>query len=148
MYKLGKRSQKELIGVHPILAFAVYEAIKRTKQDFAICDKGGLRSDKEQADMYAQGRTKEGIKVTWTLDSFHQYGLAVDLVAWINGTYSWDTKYYADIIEAMKDVIKEHGLPIDHGYDLWGKDLPHWQISKLDEKDARKVYNVRKFYKG
>jgi len=145
MFSLGNKTLTELVGVHPILAFAVYMAIQRTKQDFAICDKGGRRTDPEQAWMYAQGRTREGRKVTWTLDSFHQYGLAVDLVAWVNGTYSWDIKYYKAIIKAMKEVIAEYKLPIDHGYDLWGKDLPHWQISKLEGRDAREVYDIRKY---
>jgi len=145
MFKLGKKSQSELVGIHPILSFAVYMAIQRTKQDFAICDKGGLRSDDEQAWLYAQGRTREGNRVTWTLNSFHQYGLAVDLVAWVSGEYNWDIQYYAAIVKAMKEVIKEYKLPIDHGYDLWGKDLPHWQISRLDGVDAREVYDIRKY---
>ena len=129
MYKLGNRSRKNMIGVHPILAFAVEMAIQRTKQDFGILNKGGVRKDSEQAAMYAQGRTTEGSKITWTLDSYHQYGLAVDLVAYVKGRFSWDVKYYAKIIKAMKAVIKEYDLPIDSGYDLWGKDYPHWQLT-------------------
>lgn len=142
MYNLGTRSKTELQGVHPILAFAVYMAIKRTKQDFGVIDKGGVRTDGEQADMYAQGRTKEGSKITWTLDSFHQYGLAVDLVAYVDGKFTWESKYYPEIIKAMKEVIKEYDLPIDHGFDLWGKDLPHWQLTGMkDQYDVRK-YNA------
>ena len=32
MYKLGKGSMRELVGVHPILAFAVVKAIEITKK--------------------------------------------------------------------------------------------------------------------
>jgi len=139
MYHLSKRSRKELVGVHPILAFAVTEAIKRTKQDFMVLD--GVRHDNEQAKLVARGVSK-------TMNSFHLYGLAADLVAWVEGKPSWEEKYYAEIARAMKEVIKEHDLDIEWGYDKWNWDLPHWQITKLNGLDARRVYDVRKFYKG
>ena len=143
-YKLGRKSRKNMIGLHPILAFAVEMAIKETKQDFTILSTGGVRTDEQQLQMYAQGRTSEGTKVTWTKDSYHQYGLAVDTVAWVNGKPSWDVKYYEEIARAMKAVIKKYDLPIDWGIDLWNKDYPHWQISKLDGKNAKKSYDIRK----
>ena len=129
MYRLGNRSRRNMIGLHPVIAFAVEMAIKRTKQDFGILNRGGVRTDAEQAAMYAQGRTTEGSKITWTKDSYHQYGLAVDLVAYNNGKFNWKTKNYTEITKAMKSVIKEYDLPIEHGYDLWKKDLPHYQMS-------------------
>ena len=140
MYKLGRKSRKHMIGLHPILAFAVEMAIKKTKQDFMILRTGGVRTDAQQLAMYAQGRTTEGNKVTWTKDSYHQYGLAVDLVAYKHGKPSWDTKLYKEIAKAMKEVIDEYGLPIDWGIDLWKRDYPHWQISNYKEKyDIRKI---------
>lgn len=143
-YKLGKRSLSNLVGVHPILGFAVTEAIKITKQDFGIVNRGGVRTDEEQQAMYNQGRLTEGNKVTWTLNSFHQYGLAVDLVAYVRNEFTWDEVYYEEIVNAMKEVIELHNLPIQWGFDLWQKDLPHWQITELDGTDAREVYDIRK----
>ena len=145
MYTLGRKTRKHMIGLHPYLAFCVEEAIKRTKQDFTILATGGVRTNRMQADMYAQGRTKPGRKITWTHNSYHQYGLAVDIVAWENGRASWDTDLYKELEVAMKSVIAEYSLPIDWGYDLWKKDMPHWQITELDGKDARQVYDIRKF---
>ncbi len=140
MFNLGKRSRKNMIGLHPMIAFAVEMAIKETKQDFGIVNRGGVRTDAEQRAMYAQGRTVEGMKVTWTLDSYHQYGLAVDLVAYVNGKFTWKDKYYAEIIRAMKKVIKDHNLPIDNGFDLWKRDKPHWQLTGYKNKyDIRKI---------
>ena len=133
-----------MVGMHPILAFAVEMAIKETRQDFGIPSTGGVRSDRQQKDLYAQGRTKEGHKVTWTLDSYHQYGLAVDLVAWTEKGFSWKDKYYTEITRAMKYVIAKYDLPIDHGYDLWGRDLPHWQLTGYKQKyDIRKIGGCR-----
>ena len=140
MYRLGNRSRKNMIGLHPVIAFAVEMAIKRTEQDFGILNRGGVRTDAEQAAMYAQGRTTEGSKITWTKDSYHQYGLAVDLVAYNNGKFNWKTKNYTEITKAMKSVIKEYDLPIEHGYDLWKKDLPHYQMSGF-----KPYYDIRNY---
>ena len=131
-----------MIGLHPILGFAVEEAIKRTKQDFGILNKGGVRTNKEQASLYAQGRTTEGSKVTWTLDSYHIYGLAVDLVAYTGNKFSWKVKYYEEIIKTMKSVIQEYDLPIQHAFDVGLKhDYPHFQMTGY-----KPYYDIRKFY--
>lgn len=135
-FRLGKKSLRELIGVHPELAFAVTEAIKVTRQDFTVFD--GVRTKKEQEKLVARGVSK-------TNNSYHLYGLAVDLVAWVEGKPSWDPKYYKEIGIAMKKVIKKHNLDIDWGYEIWGWDMPHFQLSKINNTDARKRYDVRKY---
>ena len=141
MYYLGTRSQRQLIGVNPYLAFAVYEAIKITKQDFGIIKNGGLRSEQDQDDLYAQGRTTPGIIVTWTRESNHEEGNAVDLVPFVNGNFTWEDKYFAEIAEAMKIVIAFHELPIEWLYDVKGIDKPHWQVT-TDFYDIRKIKGV------
>ena len=135
MYKLSNRSMKELVGVHPILSFAVTEAIKITSQDFMVLD--GVRSDSEQRTLVDRGVSK-------TYNSYHLYGLAVDLVAYVDGKPSWDKQYYRAIADAMKHVINEHNLPIEWGYDKWSWDMPHFQITTLDGVDARQRYDIRK----
>ena len=140
MYSLGKRSRKNMVGMHPIIAFFIEMTIKESKQDFGILNNGGVRTNKQQADLYAQGRTTEGSKVTWTLNSYHQYGLAADLVAYSNGKYNWKVKNYKEIIRAGKAVIEKYNLPIDNGFDLWGKDLPHWQLTGF-----KPYYDIRKY---
>ena len=52
----------------------------------------GYRTIKEQNDLYAQGRTKPGNKVTNAKggQSFHNFGLAVDLVELVNGQPNWN----------------------------------------------------------
>lgn len=134
MYVLGNRSLREMVGVNPILTFAVYMAIRRTKQDFTVFD--GLRSKNEQRKLVARGASK-------TMKSNHIPGNAIDLVAWVDGKPSWDEKYYPAIAKAMHEVITEYELPIEWGYDLWGWDMPHWQVTIQE----RKQYNFRKFAK-
>ncbi len=138
MHQLSNRSMSQMIGMNPILSFAVCMAITRTKQDFGILRKGGVRTAADQEELYAQGRTKPGKKITWTLNSKHKEGNAVDLVAFVDGKPTWEDTYYTEIVEAMKGVIKDYNLNIDNGFDLWGKDIVHWQES-YDEYDIRKL---------
>ena len=112
-----------------MMAFFVEMTIKESTQDFGILNKGGVRTNKDQLSMYAQGRTTEGVKITWTKDSYHQYGLAADLVAYNNGKFNWKVKNYKEILRAAKVVIKKYDLPIESGYALWGMDMPHFQMT-------------------
>jgi len=130
MYRLSKRSQRELIGVEPALAFLVTEAIKITKQDFTVLD--GVRSMEEQRKLVARGVSK-------TFNSYHLNGLAVDLVAYVDGELSWDSKYYPPIAKAMKKVSKKYGIKVDWGFDLWGWDMAHFQRTGM-----KPYYDIRK----
>ena len=135
-YKLGKRSLQRLVGVHPVLAFCVHEAIKRADVDFGVLD--GVRTMARQRALVAQGKSK-------TYKSYHLYGLAVDLVPFIDGKYTWDDEgAFALIEEAMKEVIAIHNLPIEWGYDKWQWDMPHWQMTGYKSQyDIRRIDSKR-----
>ena len=138
MYKLSKKSRKNMVGIHPILAFAVEMAIKETKQDFTVLE--GVRDMVRQREMVANGSSK-------TLRSYHLNGLAVDLVAYVNGTVTWEEKYYREIGRAMKAIITRYNLPIEWGFEKWGWDIPHWQMTGYRNKyDIRKIHP--KCFKG
>ena len=121
-YKLGKTSKKNLVGVHPVLAFCVIEAIKRSTQDFTVFE--GLRTIATQ-----KANVKKG--VSWTLKSNHLTGGALDLIPYESGRgVSWNYhEEFKEVSLAMKSVILEYALPIEWGYDLWGKDAGHWQMA-------------------
>ncbi|MBW1672135.1 MAG: M15 family metallopeptidase [Deltaproteobacteria bacterium] len=131
-FYLGRKSLSNLIGVYPELGFIATEAIKITSQDFTIFD--GVRTDEEQREMVNSG-------ASITMDSYHLYGLAIDLVPWINGAARWEEEPCKKVIVAIKEVIRAHGLEdIENGYDMWGWDLPHWQKSGYKEKyDFRRL---------
>ena len=91
--------------LHPKLRDEVvkmYDEIVAALTGSAICRFAyTLRTFAEQDALYAQGRTKGGLKVTNAKggQSYHNYGLAIDIVLLIdkdkNGTYekaSWDIK--------------------------------------------------------
>ena len=117
MPTFGARSEKNLAGVHPDLVRVLRRAI--TKFDFTvIC---GVRSDAEQAALYAQGRTKPGPKVTWTLNSRHKvnkrtgFGHAVDCVP---SPLDWnDTKAFDAMAKAILFAAHDEGVDV-----VWGAD--------------------------
>lgn len=95
-----------------------------------------FRSPQRQGWLYEQGRKRAGNIVTkagpW--QSWHQYGLAVDVAAkdaqgrW---TWSYDTKAVAAILVAHG---LEHGGPADLGHFQWSGGLRIDQASSLTKE--------------
>lgn len=122
-YSLGKTSRERLRGVHPNLVKVVEKAILITGQDFMVLE--GVRTPARQRELYAQGRTKPGNKVTWTLNSNHfinsrtGFGHAVDLVPF---PVDWnDLDKFDAMAHAMFTASNELGIPIRWGAD-WDRD--------------------------
>ena len=84
---------RDMARLHPAMRAKV-EALLNTLEGeglpFRVFE--AYRSPERQAWLYEQGRTRPGGIVTkahaW--ESFHQYGLGVDLVLFENGQWSWD----------------------------------------------------------
>jgi peptidoglycan L-alanyl-D-glutamate endopeptidase CwlK len=129
--------------LHPKLvdeAGSIYDEICASLKGRAMCRfSHTLRTFKEQADLFAQGRTKPGKIVTKANAglSMHNYGLAVDIVLIVdkdgNGSYesaSWDTKAdfdgdrKSDWMEVV-DVFKQYGWT--WGGDWKFYDAPHFE---------------------
>lgn len=122
-YALGAKSLERLAGVHPRLVAVVKRAIEISPQDFLVLE--GVRTPERQRELYAQGRTKPGKVVTWTLTSNHfknaktGYGHAVDLCPF---PVDWNTGAKFDAIaKAMFAAAAEEGLTIRWGAD-WDRD--------------------------
>jgi peptidoglycan L-alanyl-D-glutamate endopeptidase CwlK len=130
-FQLSKRSRLRLVGVHPDLVRVVELAIKLTTVEFVVAQ--GARTQAEQDELYAQGRTKPGAKVTWTRNSRHIGGFAVDLAPVVNGAIEYDNNgklgLWPRIAAAMKTAAAELRVPITWGGD-WKKtpDRPHFEI--------------------
>lgn len=137
-YALGSKSLAKLEGVHPDLVKVVKRAIQISDQDFMVLE--GVRTPARQKELYAQGRTKPGPKVTWTLTSNHfkqadGFGHAVDLVPY---PVDWNTASKFDAIyKAMMVAADDLGVEIRSGQDWDGdgklrekgeSDSPHWEL--------------------
>ncbi|QUL77199.1 peptidoglycan hydrolase [Escherichia phage A73] len=119
-FVLGKRSIERLKGVHPDLVEVVKLAIKKSTIDFTVGE--GLRTIETQRKYVAEGKSK-------TMNSRHLTGHAVDLWPLVNGSVTWDWKYYYPMAEAVKDAAKELNIPIEWGGDWTSfKDGPHFQL--------------------
>jgi hypothetical protein len=83
-----------------------------------------LRTSSVQDDLYAQGRTTDGSIVTNAKggESYHNYGLAIDVVEISGGQAVWNTNWSA---------IAEIGM--SHGFSWGGNwstpDNPHFQMN-------------------
>ncbi|MBS9781218.1 MAG: M15 family metallopeptidase [Gammaproteobacteria bacterium] len=113
MYKLGKRSKDRLKGVNNDLVAVVKRAIEITGQDFAVIE--GLRTKKRQ-------RYLKQLGYSWTLNSKHLIGHAVDLAPWVikngKGTIDWkDIKKFEVIKKAMFRAADELNVAIRWGGD-------------------------------
>ena len=147
-FGFGKRSTDNLVGVHPNMIKVAERAIAISTQDFFVNE--GVRTMERQKSLYAQGRTKPGPKVTWTLQSNHfkkastGFGHAVDIYPhpYIATTASpAQQKVFAGkqriIALAMLRAADELDIPIRWGadWDMDGKfgergegDSPHFEL--------------------
>ena len=127
-YKLGKRSLERLIGVDERMAAVVKYAINVTKQDFSvIC---GLRTIEGQRALVSKGASQ-------TMKSKHIDGLAVDLMAYVDGG-RWELNLYDEIADAMAEAAREVDVPIRWGA-AWN--VPNIaQYSEGNMEDAMNSY--------
>ena len=121
-WKLSKRSNERLIGVHPDLVRVVHRALQLSPIDFGISE--GLRTMERQIQLKKAGASK-------TLNSRHLSGHAVDVVAYIGKEVRWDWPLYEQIATAFKQAAQELDVPIVWGGD-WtsSKDYPHFELAQ------------------
>ena len=125
-------------GVDQRLVSIAQEACQALPFDVIVVE--GVRTEKRQQELYAQGRTKPGKIVTWTMNSKHIGGLAVDLAPYDHETRQilWgDVLKFNDMIRSMLRVAAAHKVKIRSGAD-WNQngvlrenretDSPHFEL--------------------
>lgn len=100
----------------------------------------GLRSWKQQDDLYAQGRTAPGKIVTNCPGghSYHCFGMAVDCVPSLNGVdQSFEPDWNAEHPTWKRMIALGIGLGLDSG-STWRtfKDYPHFQLTGVFPEGA------------
>jgi peptidoglycan L-alanyl-D-glutamate endopeptidase CwlK len=119
------RSEKNLATVQPRLAQIGRELLRRLADEgltFKVIQ--GRRTQAEQDALYAKGRTAPGPKVTWTRNSRHLTGRAIDLALFQGKNVVWESKHY----NRAGEIGEELGL-------VWGgrwrggkTDKPHFEL--------------------
>lgn len=137
--------QDKILSLHPSLqpyAHALIEKGIATGIPLIITD--AFRSVEQQNQDYAKGRTAPGSIVTYAKggESFHNYGLAFDVVPVVNGkatyTYDWN-----------KIGLLGKSVGLEWGGDFPHPDRPHFEkkfgntITMLEQK-----YNTGKLQNG
>lgn len=142
MFKFSRNSLRKLSTVDESLQRVIARALELTEVDFGVVQ--GKRTLKEQQRLYGKGRTagelmKVGVpttyarprspKVTWTMNSNHLSGRAVDLAAWRHGEFDWGTiQLYRKIAAAVKQAAMELCVPIVWGGDWETADWGHFEL--------------------
>ena len=117
------RSEKNLATVQPQLQKLGRELLRRlAAEGLTFKVTSGNRTKAEQAALYAKGRTTKGPKVTWTMNSRHIGGRAIDLTLFSGKNPVWESKHY----DAAGRIGEELGLK-------WGgrwktPDRPHFEL--------------------
>lgn len=154
---MDKATQQRIEKLHPFVREEITKIIQECDKQLTgrakIRITQGLRTVKEQNDLYAIGRTVPGKKVTNAKggQSIHNYGFAVDICLIIDGkTASWDTvkDWDNDTISDWYECVR---IFAKHGWE-WGgnwkkfKDLPHFD--KRGYNDWKKLSKLKQDKSG
>ncbi|WP_411280692.1 M15 family metallopeptidase [Gemmatimonas sp.] len=120
---------KDLDAVAPELRSRVQRVIDRMKGEYGhdVSIVETARSQERQDQLYEQGRTRPGAVVTWTRDSAHTRGDAVDVI--VDG--SWAN---AQGFARLQRIAKEEGL-----HTLGMKDPGHLELDNHGERARERL---------
>ncbi|MFU9002911.1 M15 family metallopeptidase [Proteus sp. TSJ240517] len=121
-FRLSRRSEENLRGVHPDLVEVVRRALEITDIDFMVIE--GKRNEARQRQLVASGKSQ-------TMNSRHLTGHAVDCAPLVNNQIPWnDWPYFKKVADAMMQAAKELGVDVEWGGN-WKtfKDGPHFQLT-------------------
>jgi peptidoglycan L-alanyl-D-glutamate endopeptidase CwlK len=131
-FTFSKKSMERLQQVDQQLQELMQNAIAVSPIDFGIPEFGGLRTEKEQQQLYEKGLSKcDGYK----RKSLHQTGNAIDIYAYVNGKASWDKIHLAIIAGVILSEARRMKLKVRWGGTFGSKtftgwDMPHFEFIK------------------
>ena len=124
-----KHTNRRIKTLHPAIILKATEFINRAETELGIKLRvfAALRTWEEQTELYAKGRTQSGRKITRAKagESYHNYGLAIDVVEIKNGQPLWKNPNWEKIGKLGESI----------GF-TWGgrwtgnkNDRPHFQLT-------------------
>lgn len=126
MFKFGSSSKEKLKDCDESIQLLMNKALELSEYDFGISC--GMRAIKEQQALFDSGASQ-------TMSSRHlpnAFGEseAADIVIYVNGVATWDSKYYRKVSGAIFQAAFELGIAIEWG-GHWEtlNDMPHYQLS-------------------
>lgn len=124
-YIFSSRSLARMVGVDQRIINVAERALEITPIDFGIPEHGGKRTPEEQYNLFAVGLSNaDGYKKK----SRHQYGLALDVYAYVDGKASWHIDHLTTVAAAMLQAANELSVKLQWaGHWTTFKDYPHFQ---------------------
>lgn len=123
---------RDISKLAPFLVLALNGALDECiEKGYIVAVFEGYRSPERQQWLYDQGRTRDGKIITYAKpwESFHQYGLAVDIVGKTDGKWDWSINY-----DKITEIMKRHG------FESLKFEKAHFQITGgLSIKKAEKI---------
>lgn len=123
---------RDISKLAPFLVLALNGALDEChEKGYIVAVFEGYRSPERQQWLYEQGRTRDGKIITYAKpwESFHQYGLAVDIVGKTDGKWDWSINY-----DKITEIMKRHG------FESLKFEKAHFQITGgLSIKKAEKI---------
>lgn len=144
-YFWGTRSRNRMRGLHPDIVTVLERLIEVVPFDVTVLE--GMRNKTTQALYVKRG-------VSWTMNSRHLTGHAVDIAPLKNGKIDWnDIGLFVELGRWVFKVADELGIVLQWGgdWDLDGDwrdekkfDGPHWQVPwPYRMADAKRAQNQR-----
>ena len=103
--------------VHPKLIEVIEEAIEIGELEFEVVE--GFRDSARQEKLFAKGATGSN-------KSMHQYGLAVSLLASVDGVPQTCTRVYEELATTMKYAAQNVGAGLKWGAAPHYPNICHW----------------------
>ncbi len=138
-WSFSKNSERRLSTVHPDLQRVARLALALSDVDFGISE--GIRSIDTQIVNVRKGASR-------TYNSRHLHGMAIDVIAYVDGKVSWKSWPYDEIKPVMFRAAAELGIQIRWGGD-WDRDgvakekgewdLVHFELPKPKYPDKPEV---------
>lgn len=119
-------TNRDLASLHPNMrarVVRVMEAVEAEGLPLRVFE--AWRAPERQRHLFEQGRTRPGAVVTFARpwESYHQHGLAVDIVGHVDGKFTWE----------LPDATwrRLHQIGAAHGLERLGFETPHLQLAGL-----------------
>ena len=133
-YPWGRTSLKRLATSHDDLQRLMTAALEHPDCPSDMTIVYGQRSNAEQADLYAQGRTKPGRVVTNAKPGQSRHNSwpsqAVDVIPYINGAGSWSWDHINPMADHIKRVASDLGIQATWGGDWRMRDGALWELRR------------------
>lgn len=127
------RNRVDLNLLHPAIRKAVIDIQRELdSEDLPFLPFEGFRTPSRQQALFAQNKPGRVITKAHAWESYHQYGLAVDFVLFVDNQWSWSTSgRFAAAWDRLHAIGRKHGLePLSF-------EKPHLQLVGVKLGDLR-----------